>query len=343
MKLYSKILLLCALISGIGLVPQLRAATGCSSTVVWEGSSSPDVAGYAVYYGVSGGLDTNRYDAGLSLSVTITGLLPATTYFFYVVVYDAYGDESPPSNVLLYTTPPISPLQLSPSANGTMNIQFQVTPGTACAVQYTPSLNPPTWTWLTTAVADTNGMVSIDDLVDPSQPSRFYRGVISSQLAPQTAHRSPTKPSLSTSIQWDASASPDTVGYMVYYGAVGSVTNQLDVGSALSATINGLIPATRYFFYVVSYNSSGDQSPPSNLAFSTTSAISPLQMSPLGNGTVLLQFTVSPGAPCHVEYTTDLNSPAWTLLSNAVADTNGLVQITDTIGAGNRFYRGSVP
>lgn len=291
---------------------------------------------------------TNRFDAGPSLTATITGLTPATTYFFYVVVYDGYGDESPPSNVLLFTTPPISSLQLGALTNGTMNIQFQTLPGATCSVEYTPSLNPATWTLLTTAVADTNGFVSIYDMVDPSQPSRFYRGVIASQLAPQVEtqaaqQQAPTL-NLSTSIQWDASASPGTVGYTIYYGAVGSLaTNQLDVGLTLSATINDLMAGTPYFFYVVSYDSLGDESPPSNLMLYTTPAISPLQMRQFG-GMIMLEFRVSPGAACHVEYTTNLDSPTWTLLATGVGNATGLVQMTDTIGgSGNKFYRASVP
>src|SRR5579871_356200 len=185
MKLCSKILLLLyAWVSALGLLPQLRAATGCACTLVWEGNPSPNIAGYAVYYGMSAASVTNRFDAGPALATTITGLTPHVNYFFYVVDYDTYGDESPPSNEMLYATPPISSLQLG-SGNGAMNIQLQVPPGKTCSVEYTPSLDPPTWTLLKTAVGGPNGIVSVYDPVGQSQPSRFYRAVIAAQPAPQ--------------------------------------------------------------------------------------------------------------------------------------------------------------
>lgn len=348
MKLWSKIILLCALLSAIGIVPQSQAAIGCSAMLVWEPSPSTGIAGYAVYYGVSGSDITNRFDAGPALSATITGLTPATTYFFYVVVYDSYGDESPPSNVLLYTTPLISALQLS-QTNGTINIQFQVTPDATCSVEYSPSLSQPSWTLLTTDVADSNGFVSVYDTIDPTQPIRFYRGVISSQLpVPSAPQVSAT--GITTTLQWDAGAGSTTAGYIVYYGAVGSlVTNQVNVGLALSANISGLSASTPYFFYVVSYDSSGNQSPPSNLVLYTTPQMSPLQISQLGGGTINIQFTTVPQTACVVEFTPSLIPPNWNILAEDVADATGLVSINDTVDPSQptRFYRavieGQVP
>lgn len=340
MKLWFKLVFLCALISTFGFVLQSRATPGCSCTLSWEASPSSGIAGYAVYYGVSGSTVTNRLDVGQALSATITGMTPATTYFFFVVDYDSYGDESPPSNVLLYTTPPISPLQFS-QTNGQLNIQFQVSPGTTCTVEYTPTLNPPSWTVLKTVVADTNGYVSVFDTIDPTKPARFYRGVIPSQ---QTVSQLSVSPGLSTDLQWDASGS-GTAGYTVYYGAVGSsVTNQLNVGPALSAAIGGLSATTPYFFYVVSYDSSGDQSPPSNVVLYTTPAMSPLQISQVAGGMVNIQFTAPPQTACSVEVTTSLNPPTWDILTTVLANSNGLVSIYDTVDPSqpSRFYRGMI-
>jgi hypothetical protein len=345
MKLWSKIMLLCALLGAIGYVPQMRAAVGCSCTLVWDASPSPGIAGYAVYYGVSDSSATNRYDAGQTLSATITGLNPATAYFFYVVVYDPWGDESTPSNVLPYTTPPISSVQLRQPSSGVLNIQFQVPPGSNCLVEYTPSLSQPSWTLLASAVADMNGLVSVNDTIDPTVPARFYRGVLGTilpgvQLPPQLS----ATPGFATELQWDASVSSSTTGYTVYYGAVGSlVTNQLNVGSAHSTTLNSLSASTPYFAYVVSYDSFGNHSPPSNLVQFTTPAISPLQISQAGS-VINIQFRTTPGATCSVESTPSLNSPAWSVFTTTSADANGLVSVYDMVDRSQpgRFYRGLI-
>jgi hypothetical protein len=338
MKIWSKILLLCAFVSAVGITTSLFAAPGCVCELQWNASPSSGIAGYAIYYGISGSGVTTRIDAGLSLSYTITGLAPSTTYSFYVVVYDAFGDESPPSNVALFSTPPISPVQFTQTSAGTVNIQLLVSPGAACEVEYTPTLNPPAWTVITNTAGDSNGLVNITELM--SGPQGFFRALIPAEAAPQVSAALGFSPVL----QWNPSPTPGTTGYMVYYGVSGSsVTNQINAGSALSLTVTGLTASTPYFFYVVSQNASGAQSSPSNPVLYTTPPISPLQFSQ-STGLINLQFQVTPNAACHVEYSTTLNPPVWTVLTNTVADSNGLVTINDPMSkSGSRFYRGSIP
>lgn len=336
MKLWSKIVLLLALIGAGGFSSELFASSGTVCSLQWNASPSPGIAGYALYYGVQGSSVTNRIDAGLGLSLTVTGLNLSTTYFFYVVVYDAYGDESPPSNVVLFTTPPISPLQINPASNGALSIQFQVSPGAACQVEYTPTLSPPAWTLLTTAIAGANGLVQITEPMNGSQG--FFRAVIPAEIAPQVV----ATPSLEPTLQWNASPTPGTVGYTVYYGIAGSsVTNQINVGTALSFSLTDLLASTPYFFYVVSYNSSGAQSALSNPVLLTTPSMSPLQITE-SNDSVNIQFRAVPGTACQVQYTTTLDPPAWTALANLVADTNGIVSVSDPVNGPQRFYRGAI-
>lgn len=336
MRIWSKIIFLFALVAALGITPRLFAAPGCVCSLQWDASPSSGIAGYAIYYGVSGSSATNRIDAGMSLSYTVTGLAPSTTYFFYVVVYDAFGDESPPSNILTFTTSPISPLQFTQLQNGVLNIQFLVSPGAACQVEYTPTLNPPAWTVLTNTVGDSSGLVSITQLMNG--PQGFYRALVPAEAAPQL---SLTVGSLAT-LQWNSSPTPGTVGYEIYYGISGSsVTNTMKTGSMLSATIANLVPSQTYFFYVVSFNSSGAMSPPSNVALYTTPPMTPLQISE-ANGGVNIQFRVAPDTPCQVQYTTVLNPPAWIILTNVVADTNGTVNVTDLMIGPQRFYRGAI-
>jgi len=71
------------------------AATGYadqSVALLWDPSPSPDVVGYAVYYGTASGVYTTRLDAGTNTVATINGLTEGLTYFFVVTSYDEYGN-----------------------------------------------------------------------------------------------------------------------------------------------------------------------------------------------------------------------------------------------------------
>lgn len=77
------------------------AALSESVGLSWKPSPSVGAAGYHVYYGVSGSF-TNKQDAGNQLSTTITDLQAGNSYFFFATTYDAGGDESGPSEVVIY-------------------------------------------------------------------------------------------------------------------------------------------------------------------------------------------------------------------------------------------------
>jgi hypothetical protein len=175
MKKWLKIVLL--VVSLFGLSHESFATPACVITLQWQASADPTVTGYALYYSVDGSAITNRVDTGSTTNATVKNLTASSTYSFYVVAYDANQYESIPSNLLLYTAPAISSMRLSQISTDTMNISFHVAPGATCHVEYTDTLNPPSWNVLTTAVADSNGLVTINDPVS-SNGSRFYRGVV---------------------------------------------------------------------------------------------------------------------------------------------------------------------
>jgi hypothetical protein len=175
MKIWSGIILMAAFISAAGFTDESFANPACVCTLEWQSSSG--AAGYALYYGTSGSLMTNRLDVGLATAATVKNLTAASTYYFYVVAYDSGQIESAPSNLLPYTAPAMSSLQLIQLTDGSMNLSFHVAPGAACHVEYTAALNPPSWTVLTNTVADSNGLVTISDPVVCSG-NRFYRAVI---------------------------------------------------------------------------------------------------------------------------------------------------------------------
>lgn len=157
--------------------PHSFAGTAYPCTLQWQATPDPNVAGYALYYGVAGAPMTNRVDAGLATTVTVKTLTTSATYNFYVVAYDVGQVESGPSNLLPYSAAAISSLQINQASNGVMALSFRVAAETSCHVEYTDSLNPPVWNTLTNAVADSNGVVNVSDSVAAS-PVRFYRAVV---------------------------------------------------------------------------------------------------------------------------------------------------------------------
>lgn len=147
-------------------------------------------------------------------------------------------------------------------------------------------------------------------------------------------------------LQWQSSSDPTVTGYALYYGATGSpLTNRVDVGAATSCVMNNLTASASYSFYVVAYDSSLAESDPSNFVLVTAQAISSFQLGQGPAGTRMLSFSVAPGAACHVEYTDTLSPANWQVLSTAVGDSNGDVNVIDAVAApgGCRFYRAVVP
>jgi hypothetical protein len=173
----SGIVLLFVLGGSAAFTHQSFAGPACPCTLAWEPSPDSEIAGYALYYSVSGSLVTNRVDVGQATSATMKNLTAFSTYYFYVVAYDANQVESGPSNLLPYTAPVVSLLQVSQPSGGAMSFSFHVPARAACHVEYTDTLTPPSWKVLTTATADANGLVTVSDPV-VSGAGRFYRAVI---------------------------------------------------------------------------------------------------------------------------------------------------------------------
>lgn len=81
----------------------------CMVSLGWRPSPSADVSGYYLCWGFVSGQCTNRLDAGSVTNVSLTGLIPGLTYYFTVVAYSSFGDESPPSNEVSYSAPTTLP------------------------------------------------------------------------------------------------------------------------------------------------------------------------------------------------------------------------------------------
>jgi len=155
----------------------VSATIAVPCTLAWDPSRDARVAGYAVYYGQVGSTTTNRLDIGAATNATIYSLTVASNYFFYVTSYNTNQLESSPSPIIFYRPPALSGLRLTPQVNGTVKIQFRTAPGAVGSIQYTVSWVNPGWQTVGTAIADTNGVVTITDSVVKRYPTCFYRAV----------------------------------------------------------------------------------------------------------------------------------------------------------------------
>jgi hypothetical protein len=145
------------------------------------------------------------------------------------------------------------------------------------------------------------------------------------------------------SLAWGASPSGGIVaGYAIYYGTdSSSLTNRIDVGTALTVTVGNLWVGTNYFFYAVAYDGDGNESIPSQVIQYNPPPVSNPVLNVLANGTTHISVRSAPGATCQVEFTDSLNFPQWQILGSAVADTNGQVNFVDMLHGlpPTRFYR----
>lgn len=67
------------------------------------------------------------------------------------------------------------------------------------------------------------------------------------------------------SMSWNANTDNDLAGYRVYYGtASGSYPHSLDAGNATTVEIGDLSADTTYYFIVTAYDTSGNESEPSD-------------------------------------------------------------------------------
>jgi len=221
-------------------------------TLAWNYSPDSSVAGYALYYGITGSGATNRLDVGMTNMATLYNLLASTNYFFYVTDYDCNGIESPPSTVMYYTPQALSAVKLTALANGTMSLSFQAAPGSVCLVEYTPSLNPAKWKIWGSATADSNGNITITDQVSGNTPSRFYRAVFYSN--PQILSALAITCSATGTITLQFLATPGTVCRVQYtpslnspqWQTLGSATADSNANIAMADQVSGNTPSRFY-------------------------------------------------------------------------------------------------
>jgi len=82
----------------------VRFSIAAQVSLTWEPSSSPDVAGYKIYYGTASRTYTNSITIGNITSYTITDLTEKQTYYITITAYDFSNNESSYSNEVSFSS-----------------------------------------------------------------------------------------------------------------------------------------------------------------------------------------------------------------------------------------------
>jgi hypothetical protein len=102
-----------------------------------------------------------------------------------------------------------------------------------------------------------------------------------------------------------------------------------------------LTASASYAFYVVAYNSAGEESLPSNMLYYSPPAVSKLSLAKQANGSMRVQLKSAIGSQCRIQYASSIVSPQWQTLTTATADANGNISVIDPLTGRPpmRFYR----
>lgn len=76
-----------------------------SVVLAWTPSSSANVVGYKIYYGMASHNYGSSVTAGKTNTATISGLADGVTYYFAATSFDSTGVQSPSSNEAIYVVP----------------------------------------------------------------------------------------------------------------------------------------------------------------------------------------------------------------------------------------------
>jgi hypothetical protein len=151
-----------------------EVAAAQSVTLNWSASTSPDVAGYYIYYGTTSGSYPNVIYVGNVTSARISNLTAGAAYYFTATTLDNDGYESVYSNEARFIIPGLLTMNQPANAGDPRVLQFPVESGHWYEVQATTDLK----SWVTigqTDTAITNIMAQFCDTNTSAFGSRFYR------------------------------------------------------------------------------------------------------------------------------------------------------------------------
>ncbi|WP_433771045.1 fibronectin type III domain-containing protein [Pseudomonas putida] len=206
---------------------------------------------------------------------TITGLIPNTSYFFYLYGLLA-GEESSLYSLVRAATLPASNLPESPTnlvATPTTQEMFLTWSGVSSAISYKVSHGlAPNGSVITTQVVKTteyviSGLNSGVDYwievratnnVGDSPPARVVKQTLKAPPIPTNVRATPTASTMT--VEWSASAGAQD--YVIRYGVEPPDGKYVEIATtSLKETISALTKNTLYFFEVSSRNANGESLP----------------------------------------------------------------------------------
>jgi hypothetical protein len=169
--------------AGLFLVNATNAATAVTAiNFIWDPSPDPRAAGYFLCWGLSNGECTNKLNVLNTNSAAIGGFEADVVYYFCVIAYDAFGEESPPSNEAQYVTsgppPPIRPrLSFEPptvvQGGIVVPLGFQGTAGSTYQIQATADFLQ--WETIWSIYCDSSAPVTVQITNKAVYDRRFFR------------------------------------------------------------------------------------------------------------------------------------------------------------------------
>jgi len=142
-------------------------------TLSWNPSTSPNVAGYDIYYGPACGTYTNKISVGNVTSATVPGLKEGACDYFVVTARATSGLESLPSNEVSYNIPDRAILAIQMFQLHGAPASVTITATGATPSEWALESSPDFKTW-TTVTEGTNPQVDVS-LVITGTPSLFFR------------------------------------------------------------------------------------------------------------------------------------------------------------------------
>jgi hypothetical protein len=323
------------------------SVTSNSATITWttdQAASSQVNYGATTAYGSSSPVDSSFVT---SHSVTISGLVPGTTYNFEVVSENVAALTTISPNGTFVTsasnaTPPYvgyvafwgvnnSGVTISWSTDVPANTELAY--GTTSALgQLTPvqaglanshgvvltGLNPGTTYYFVAESTGANGATGY------STTYSFTTSGAPVAAAPVISNIQSSVTGNSATITWTTDESASS---QVSYGVTTTYTSSSTLDPSLltshSVTLNGLMPGTTYNFDVMSANAAGMSSTSANFTFQTTGSapapvISNVASSSITSGTALITWTTDQAATSQVNYGLSTASTSSLVTSHSV-------------------------